>query len=324
MGMRRFAGIGDGTRRATYLGAVATALDSARAEACRAMMVARHPSLNIDLRLSEAQGPAGRAGLIKRMADPDPSLLSLLQSLAQNQVQIAMVGGEELPTVLAPGLLLVAFGERGDPRDAVVDRKGRRLAELPAGSKVGVRSLRARAQLLAHFPELQPLALRCSTEEWLKRLDRGAADALLVPSNDLDRLGASERVVERLELDTFLPSPAQAGLGFVVRERDFNSKTIAAGLTHVPSAMACDAERALQQTLDAPEYLPLAAHAEVDGPILSLRAELRSLDGSKVLRAERRGLGSVADSVGQELAQELLDAGAQELLDDARAALAPA
>ena len=44
--------------------------------------------------------------------------------------------------------------ERADPRDALVSARGERLAELPAGARVGTTSLRRRAQLSALRPDL--------------------------------------------------------------------------------------------------------------------------------------------------------------------------
>ncbi len=53
---------------------------------------------------------------------------------------------------------------------------------------------------------------------------------------------------------------------------------------------------------------PLAAHAILDGDSLFLRGLVASVDGTTVLRAERRGADPVA--LGEALADELLAGGA--------------
>src|ERR1700682_957332 len=64
------------------------------------------------------------------------------EALLDGRADLAVHSLTDLPTELPAGLVLAAIPEREDPRDAVV---GRKLADLPAGAKVGTSSLRRAA-----------------------------------------------------------------------------------------------------------------------------------------------------------------------------------
>ena len=66
------------------------------------------------------------------------------EALLDGRADLAVHSLKDLPTELPAGLVLAATPEREDPRDALV---GRRLADLPAGAKLGTSSLRRAAQL---------------------------------------------------------------------------------------------------------------------------------------------------------------------------------
>ena len=60
--------------------------------------------------------------------------------------------------------------------------------------------------------------------------------------------------------------------------------------------------------------MPIAGHAVVEGDQVLLRALVASLDGTRVIRGERRGPRAGARAMGEALAEELLSKGAAEIL----------
>ena len=61
--------------------------------------------------------------------------------------------------------------------------------------------------------------------------------------------------------------------------------------------------------------MPIAAYAEVEDDQVWLRALVGSPDGRTLVRGERRGTVSQAETLGRVLAEELLERGAADLLD---------
>ena len=63
------------------------------------------------------------------------------QALLEGKADLAVHSAKDLPAALAPGLSLVAFPQREDPRDALVGRSARdTLMDLREGARVGTGS----------------------------------------------------------------------------------------------------------------------------------------------------------------------------------------
>src|SRR5690349_19515076 len=71
---------------------------------------------------------------------------ALRTALYDGEIDVAVHSFKDLPTLAADGIALAAVPRREDPRDALVARGGRTLAELPRGARVGTGSPRRTAQ----------------------------------------------------------------------------------------------------------------------------------------------------------------------------------
>jgi hydroxymethylbilane synthase len=223
----------------------------------------------------------------------------------QGDADIAVHSAKDLPSVTVGGLVLAATPERGDPRDALV---GSTLADLPRGAEVATGSLRRRAELARHRPDLRFVSLRGNMQT---RLAKAAAhDAIVVAATAFDRLGLAEHLTQRLSVDEVLPQVGQAALAVECRDDDGERRSLLAAIEHGPTRRCVDAERAFLAELGGDCSLPAAAHAVVDGDTLSLRAFLASEDGVRMARITRTGRDP---SIGTDAARALRD----EIGDDA-------
>src|SRR5947209_5339609 len=69
------------------------------------------------------------------------------EALAAGAIDLAVHSSKDMPTALPPGLVLSAFMEREDARDAFISRKAKSIADLPGGAMVGTASLRRQAMV---------------------------------------------------------------------------------------------------------------------------------------------------------------------------------
>jgi hydroxymethylbilane synthase len=243
-------------------------------------------------------------------------LKEIEEALLARGVDLAVHSLKDVPTVLPDGLRLCAFLERADPRDALLSRDGRRLRELPPGARVGTTSLRRQAQLRALRGDLELLDLRGNVDTRVRKLREGRFDAILLAMAGLTRLGRAHEVTEALDADTLLPAPGQGAIALECRSDDAAVAAAVAALHHAPTAAAVSAERAFLARLGGGCNVPLGAYAEPDGEGgLRLRALAARVDGSAVVRGERRGADPL--ELGRGLAEELLARGAGELLPKA-------
>src|SRR5947199_1878625 len=131
------------------------------------------------------------------------------EALLDGRADLAVHSLKDLPTELPAGLVLAAVPEREDPRDALV---GKRLADLPAGAKVGTSSLRRAAQLRRLRPDLVVESVRGNLDTRLRKLDEGQYDAIMLAAAGLKRLGWGDRIAEILSPSIMCPAVGQGAL----------------------------------------------------------------------------------------------------------------
>jgi len=227
------------------------------------------------------------------------------------EVDLAVHSLKDVPTVLPGGLSLCAILERADPRDALLS-SGLRLAQLPAGARVGTTSLRRQALVREMRPDLVLADLRGNVDTRIQRLREGRFDAILLAMAGLTRLGRAGEATEALDPRQFVPAPGQGAIALECRDGDAVVREAVAPLDHAPTARAIAAERAFLEALGGGCNVPLGAHAfAVDGA-LELVAFVAAVDRGGLLRGERRG--SDPRDLGRTLAEDLRSRGADALL----------
>jgi len=227
------------------------------------------------------------------------------------EVDLAVHSLKDVPTVLPGGLSLCAILERADPRDALLS-SGLRLAELPAGARVGTTSLRRQALVREMRPDLVLADLRGNVDTRIQRLREGRFDAILLAMAGLTRLGRAAEATEALDPRQFVPAPGQGAIALECRDGDTAVRDAVVPLDHAPTARAIEAERALLEALGGGCNVPLGAHAFAVEGALELVAFVAATDGGGLLRGERRG--SDPRVLGRALAEDLRSRGADALL----------
>src|SRR5690606_41961824 len=81
-----------------------------------------------------------------------------------------------------------------------------------------------------------------------------------------------------------------------------------------PTRRSSDLERAVSQLLGGSCQVPLAAYAQLQGDVLTLRALVAQPDGTRVIRCQHAGPAGQALAIGQAAAQDLLANGADAIL----------
>ena len=248
---------------------------------------------------------------------------ALREALADGTCDIAVHSYKDLPTAADERFTIAAIPVREDPRDALVARDGLVLGELPADAKVGTSAPRRIAQLRALGQGLDVRPLRGNLDTRIGKVASGELDAVIVARAGLSRIGRLDVVTEALDPVQLLPAPAQGALAVECRVGDTDLAAAIATLDDAHARASVAAERGLLAELEAGCTAPVGAIAEVvesideDGRIfdeLSLRGCVAAIDGSDTIRASIVGSPERAEELGRELARELLDLGARELV----------
>jgi hydroxymethylbilane synthase len=241
------------------------------------------------------------------------------QALLDGRIDFAVHSMKDLPGEMPEGLVIGAIPERENPCDSLLSRNGLSLAELPSGAVVGTSSLRRQAQILAYRPDLKVKPVRGNLDTRIAKMEEGQFDAILLAQAGLARMGWQDKVTETLSKDILLPAVGQGALAIQCREDDHELLALLLEIHHVETARAVQAERAFLRAFEGGCHLPLAAHAEVLGDEVCLTGLVAHPDGTRVIKGIKQG--SDEKAVGRELAAELKEQGAGELLSEVREGL---
>ena len=236
-------------------------------------------------------------------------------ALADGRIDLAVHSLKDLPTNLAGPFTLAAFPKRADASDVFVSERYESFAALPQGTRVGTSSLRRRAQLLAQRRDLEYVEFRGNVDTRLRKLAEGQVEGIILAAAGLERLNRTEFVREKFPALVLCPAAGQGALAIETRADD--AKTIGAlrFLDDAVTRFAVTAERAALAALGGGCQVPIGIYCEPAKEGFLIAGVVSTPDGSSILRAEiEHQKGAMPKALGERLACELLEQGADSLL----------
>ncbi|MBR8829181.1 MAG: hydroxymethylbilane synthase [Gomphosphaeria aponina SAG 52.96 = DSM 107014] len=275
------------------------------------------PDIEFEVEKMSTQGDKILDVALAKIGDKGLFTKELELGILEQQVDFAVHSLKDLPTNLPEGLMLGCITERVDPADALVvnaKHKDKQIDTLPAGAVIGTSSLRRLAQLSHHFPQLTFKDIRGNVNTRLAKLDTGEYDAIILAVAGLMRLGMEERIHQIIPPDISLHAVGQGALGIECRLGDTEILAVLKTLEHPPTRDRCYAERAFLRELEGGCQVPIGVNTTIEGEILTLTAMVASLDGQRLIKDSISGKLSNAEQLGRDLAFNLREAGAGEIL----------
>jgi hydroxymethylbilane synthase len=295
------------------LGTRGSALARAQSDLVRRDLEARHPGLEVEVRIVRTTGDQLQQGPLASVGGKGLFVKELEEGLLGGGIDVAVHSLKDVPAVVPRGLALAAVPSRADPRDVLVSRV-RSIDALPPGARVGTASVRRRAQLLARRRDLDVVVLRGNVDTRLRRWGAGEFDGIVLAAAGLARLGIDEPAATPIPTDVLLPAVGQGALALECRADDGATRARVVALEDPVSRAAVAAERGFLLAIGGDCNTPLAAHATVAGGALRVRAQVSDLEGSRWVEDELCGDVTEADGLGRALAERLLARGAGALL----------
>ncbi len=276
--------------------------------------LAREAGVEAEIVLIKTSGDRFQQAHVSQIGMKGVFIKELEDALVDDRVDFAVHSMKDVPTEIPAGLAFPAICKREEVRDCLVAAQRLKLAELPAGARVGTSSLRRQSQLRHCRPDLELLELRGNVDSRLRKVERGDYDAIVLAKAGLDRLGWSERITEVISTDISLPAVGQGALGIEARADDPEVLEVLALLDHADTRLGVTAERALLAELEGGCQVPLGAWGRIENGELVLDACVLSIDGVDYIRRRAAGPDQQAEALGRELARKLLAAGADRIL----------
>jgi len=220
------------------------------------------------------------------------------EALLDGRIDIAVHSSKDMPTVLPDGLELSTFLPREDARDVFIGKAAARIADLPAGAKVGSSSLRRQALIRRMRPDLEVVLFRGNVQTRLRKLEEGVADGTILALAGLKRLGLVHIATDVMALDAFPPAPGQGAIGIESRIGDTRTIDLLAAIHDVPTGQALACERAFLAALDGSCRTPIAGYATVTDGALAFSGLIAMPDGSEEHAVAAAGPAQDAAAIG--------------------------
>ena len=210
----------------------------------------------------------------------------LEEALLDGNIDVAVHSAKDMTSTDVAGLVVGAYLEREDPRDALCGTDGVR-----PGMRIGTASARRRAQLLALEPTLSIEPLRGNVDTRLRKRGERGLDAVVLAACGLDRLGLQDEIGLRFDPDDILPEAGQGALALQVRAGE---EELVADVNDAETYRRVDAERRCLAAVGGGCLAPVAAYH--DG--VTLTALVAAEDGAWIHRLT----GADPEALGRELA----------------------
>lgn len=278
------------------------------------------PSLEITIEQIRTTGDRVTDKPLSQIGGDGVFVTEIERALHEKRIDIAVHSLKDLPTMQPEDLRLVIAGPREDVRDVFVSNEPG--IQLNATMRIGTCSLRRMAQIRAAYPDVQILPIRGNVDTRLRKLEAGEYDCILLAAAGLHRLDMQEHLADRityLPLETMMPAPGQGALALEIRNEPEMCELLAP-LNDPAVQTATAAERMFMRRLGAGCYLPVAAHAHVEGETLILHGLVISLDGQHLVRAQQNMTWNVdtaleqAEQLGIAVAEQALAQGAAGII----------
>ncbi len=285
------------------------------------------PAKEIRIDIIKTKGDKILDSPLSQIGDKGLFTREIENALLAGEIDLAVHSLKDLPTMLPEGLTLGTICKREDVRDVFIPHPQnpiRTLLDQPANAKIATGSLRRKSQLLSLRADFVIVDIRGNLNTRMKKLDESDWAGMILAQAGVVRLGWQDRIGESISPDKILPAVSQGALGIEIRENDTATAEMLTSLHHLPTAQAALAERALLRKLEGGCQVPIGTYGRIEKEngqqVLKLDAVVGSLDGKTLVRGKMHGSPSRAEMIGAELAEILLQGGADRILASIRAA----
>ena len=293
------------------IGSRGSRLSLAQAEHFKDELLLANPNLRaeqIELKVIKTSGDKFKTENLASMGGKGLFVKEIEEELINKNIDCAVHSLKDVPTFGVPSLMLAAFLKRKDERDAFISPVAKSFNQLKPGSTVGTSSVRRIAQLKKLRSDLNIISMRGNIDTRIEKVKEGIYDSIVLAYAGLKRLGFHTHVSEIFEKDKMLPAAGQGVVTIQCRADDFESIKLVDSVNDKETQIIVSAERSFLHRVNGACDTPVAVNAVLndDGEIF-VRAELLSLDGSKVFHAHKTGISEKAVTIGLDVAEEILD-----------------
>ena len=294
------------------------------------------PGLAVEIVKFETTGDTDQTGkLLPHGGKGGAFVAQIRAAMLVGELQAAMHSLKDMPgNEDTPGLVIGATLSRDPPGDALVLRAGLSLEDFRRGRgkgyKIGTNAVRRAAYARKLFPEAEIIHYRGAADTRVRKLDNaelqrlpdggavGPADALVMATAGLTRVGLAHRIAYQFPVREMLPAAGQGIVAVECSARDFTTRQTLSLIDDPVSHACAEAEREVLWVLNGHCNSPIAAHATISGAEMTLTASVLDLQGDRFIEVARSGPADRPREIGRAVGLALLDKGAAAVIETSR------
>ncbi len=288
----------------------------------KAALEERFPHARFEIKIIKTKGDKILDTALSKIGDKGLFTKEIETALLDNEIDLAVHSLKDLPTTQPANLRIGAVSKREIPNDVLVSKNFSSIEDLPIGASIATGSLRRRSQLLAYRPDLKIVEIRGNVPTRIEKLLASDLDGMILAFAGVHRLDLDSHIKQIIPTEILLPAVGQGAMAVEIREQDTEISEMLAAIGDAETERCIAAERAFLRRLEGGCQVPIGALALFELGEIFLHGFVGNLDGTRVIRRSIRGSAAGADSLGTDLAEKCLAAGAAEILSEARNASA--
>ncbi|MCS5490381.1 hydroxymethylbilane synthase [Algoriphagus limi] len=248
----------------------------------------------------------------------------LEDQLLDGRIDIAVHSAKDMQSDLPEEFEIIAFTKREKAHDVLLSsQKGISLKNPEKPLVLGTSSTRRVATLKHFYPHIKTVEVRGNLQTRIRKMEEGLCDALLLAYAGVHRMGYDDRIVENLSLEEFIPAVGQGSVAIESSNKLDSAirEQIVEACNDLNTSYMLRAERAYLRMLEGGCSIPVFALASEKEGKIQLKGGIVSLDGQQRICIEVEGKKEDPEKLGEQLAQQVLDAGGKEILVDIKSKL---
>lgn len=276
------------------------------------------PDLKLEIKIIKTTGDKLLDVALAKIGDKGLFTKQIETALLKKEIDLAVHSLKDLQTVQPENLIIGAVSRRETPNDVLIAKNYASIDALPKNAKVATGSLRRRSQLLSYRPDLQIFEIRGNLQTRFRKFDESDLDAMILAFAGVHRLKMDKRISQIISSEIMLPAVGQGAMAVEIREEDAELKELLKVLNDAETEFCVKAERAFLRSLEGGCQVPIGANSVIENDRIHLSGFVGSLNGKTNLREKITGQMSEAENLGKDLAQILIQRGANEILEETR------
>ena len=227
------------------------------------------------------------------------------KELQDKKIDIAVHALKDMPAIETEGLRTDTFLERNDPREILITQNKKKLNELKDNAVIGTSSYRREFQIKKIRSDLNCKLIRGNVDTRIKKLKEGLYDGIILSYAGIKSLMIENEISEIFSTQKIIPSAGQGIISLQCRQEDGDIISVLEKINHKETNYRAHAERNILKILEGDCETAIGAHSVINSDMITVEAELFSLDGSQRFYEKKSSKVENANDLGKEVGKIL-------------------